>query len=127
MRKVRRQVEAAGTQVAFVHQGTEEEAAPLFQKYGMDDVPRVSDPQAKLYEAFGIRRGTMLQYAGPKAIWRGAWAALIRRHGFGRIIGDHARMAGVFVVHRGRLLRAFRHRTSADRPDYVGLATGRTK
>jgi len=85
---------------------------------------RISDPGAELYEAFGIGRGKLSQYAGPKALWRGALAVLIRRHGFGRVVGDHTRMAGAFVVYKGRILRAFRHQTSADRPDYLALVAG---
>ena len=111
-----------GTQLAFVHMGAEEDARPIFAKYGMEDVHRVSDPEATLYDAFGLRRGAALQYLGPKAIWRGTWTTLFAGHGVGRIVGDHRRMPGVFLIHEGRVVREFRHSSSADRPDYEQVA-----
>ena len=111
-----------GTQLAFVHMGAEEDARPIFAKYGMEDVARVSDPEAQLYDAFGLARGTALQLLGPKVIWRGIGTALHAGHGFGRIIGDPTRMPGVFLLVDGSIVREFRHQTSADRPDYEGLA-----
>ena len=121
MVKSRAEIEATGTQVAFVHLGTEEDALPIFRKYGLEDVARISDPEAKLYDAFGLAKGRASQFMGPKAILRGTWTALFAGHGFGRIIGDHTRMPGVFLLHEGKVLREFRHRSSADRPDYRAL------
>jgi hypothetical protein len=31
-------------------------------------------------------------------------------------------MPGTFLIHNGKILRAYRHETSADRPDYCELA-----
>jgi len=101
--------------------GTEADALPIFGKYGLEDVPRVSDPAATLYDAFALTKGRASQFMGLKGIWRGTWTALFAGHGFGRIIGDHTRMPGVFLLHEGKVLREFRHRSSADRPDYAEL------
>jgi len=104
--------------------GTEEDAEPIFAKYDMADVARVSDPEATLYEAFGLRRGNLSQYVGLKPILRGTWTVLFAGHGVGKIVGDHTRMPGVFLIHRGEVLAEFRHRSSADRPDYAAMVRG---
>jgi hypothetical protein len=44
-------------------------------------------------------------------------------HRIGRVVGDGMQMPGVFLVYRGQIIRSFRHKTIADRPDYVALAS----
>ena len=119
--KSRQDVEAKGTQLAFVHPGTAADAA-VVADYGLAEVPRVDDPRGVLYRAFGLGRGSLAQIAGP-GVWLRGLRALISGHGAGKAGGDVLRMPGVFLVHNGKILKAFRHRTSADRPDYVGLAS----
>lgn len=43
----RQAIEAAGSQLAFVHLGAEEKAKNFFAYYKLDDVPRFSDPDAR--------------------------------------------------------------------------------
>jgi hypothetical protein len=54
-------------------------------------------------------------------VWaRGALCAL--EHGFG--VQDYEmmrRQPGVFLLHGDRVLAEYRHRTPADRPDYLAL------
>jgi hypothetical protein len=35
--------------------------------------------------------------------------------------GDATQMPGVFLLHRGEILKAFKHKTAADRPDYLDM------
>lgn len=116
----RQAIEARGTQVAFVHLGTEEEAKRHVAGSGVEDIPRFSDPTGQLYRQFSLGRGGLRQLLSPK-VWR-RWFSSAWRHGFGRQ-KDSRQMPGVFLVQGGRILREFRHRTPADRPDYVALAT----
>lgn len=103
--------------------GTDEQARALFDRYGLADVERVSDPGQDLYRAFGLRRGRFGQLFHPKVLWRGLVAALFRGHGVGRPVGDALQMPGAFLVRDGEVLRAFRHSTAADAPDYEDLAS----
>jgi hypothetical protein len=98
-----------------------DEAARFFKPYGLDDVPRFSDPNRKLYEAFDLHRGSLWQVMGPGVVWRGI-RAILSGHGVGRPRGDVAQLPGTFVVHHSRIVQAFRNKTSADRPDYAELA-----
>ncbi|MEJ7607605.1 MAG: redoxin domain-containing protein [Bryobacteraceae bacterium] len=48
----RKQVEQSGVQIALVHMGSSAEGGRLSLKYGLDDLPRISDPNRTLYRAF---------------------------------------------------------------------------
>lgn len=125
--KARRQaIEATGTRVAFIHMGSEAEAQPFFARWGDPEIARFSDPEARLYHEFGLRRMTIGELFNPTSwltVWkRGFEAAIIRRFGFGAPVGDPLRMPGAFLLHQGRIVREYRHQTPADRPDYESLA-----
>jgi peroxiredoxin len=121
LQKQRSKIEAAGTSIALVHMISNEEAARFFRPYGLDDVPRFSDPDRRLYQAFDLQRGNLWQLIGPSVFWRGM-KAFFSGHGAGRIRGDVAQLPGTFVVHRGQIVQAFRNKTAADRPKYDEMA-----
>lgn len=111
---------AAGAEIAFVHGGSPEEAAPWFQKYGLSDVMQVSDRGLSHYRAFGLGRTTVHSLIDPQVWTRGAVCAL--SHGFGVQTPEMMRqLPGVFVIRNGEILTEFRHSSPADRPDYVAL------
>ena len=114
-------IESDGTRLAFVHMTTEDRARPLFERYGLGDAARVADPGQDLYRAFGLERGGLMQLAGPGVVFRGI-GGLLRGHGLGRVAGDPLQLPGVFLLRDGRVVRAYRHATAADRPDYEDLA-----
>lgn len=117
----RARIEASGTSIALVHMVSNDEAGRFFQPYGLDDVPRFSDPERRLYEAFELQRGNLWQIIGPRVVWRGM-KAFFSGHGAGRIRGDVAQLPGTFVVHHGQIVQAFRGKTAADRPEYAEMA-----
>ncbi len=114
----RHSIEAGGTRVVLVHMGGEEHAVKYFQHYGLQDLMRISDPNQALYRAFGLGRGNLFSLFGPKVWLRGFQAAILRRHGIGRLVGDGFQMPGVFLVFHGEVLRSYRHQSVADRPLY---------
>lgn len=116
----RTEIRAGGADVAFVHGGTPAEAAPWFTKYGLGDVTVVSDPTLAHYQAFGLGRTDASALVNPTVWTRGAVCAL--SHGFGAQTAVMMRqLPGVFVVQGDRILAEYRHRSPADRPDYVSL------
>jgi peroxiredoxin len=121
LQRQRQQIESAGVSIALVHMINDDEAKRFFKLYGLDDVPRFSDPQRRLYEAFDLHRGTLWEVIGPSVIWRGI-KAMFAGHFAGRIRGDVAQLPGTFVLHRGQIVQAFRNKTSADRPEYAEMA-----
>lgn len=118
----RGEIEADGTRVVFVHMNTPADADRFFAKYGLQSVSRISDPEAKLYRAFGLRRGTIGQLAGWKMFARFIPAGIFAGHGVGPIKADGMRLGGVFLLRDGQIVREFRHQSQADRPDYCSVA-----
>jgi len=121
--QTRAAIEQAGTAIVLAHMYPDDYAESYFAKYGLADVRRISDPDCKLYRQFGLTRGKHHQVAGPKVWWRGFQATILKRHGFGRMIGDVLQMPGAFIVHKGEIIRSFQYETSADRPDYERFAS----
>ena len=122
MRKKRSEIDATGTQLAFVHMASEEQARKFFARFGLDQEHRVSDPERNLYKAFSLQRGRLGQLFGLKVWKRELRDRIMRNYGIGRIIGDSFQLPGVFLIHHSEVLRAFRHDTVADEVDYVGMA-----
>jgi hypothetical protein len=97
------------------------QAARQFARYGLEDIPRISDPERRLYAAFSLKRGSPAQVLGP-AVWLRGLKSLLGGHLPGVPSGDVLQMPGAFLVYQGRVLRAFRHESTAERPDYSELA-----
>ncbi|MEM8680756.1 MAG: SelL-related redox protein, partial [Planctomycetota bacterium] len=112
-----------GVQLAVVHMADGENPAERNRSYDLGDAVHFSDPSGSLYRAFGLQRGSLPQLLGPTVWWRG-FQAFVRGHGVGCLTGDGFQMPGVFLLERGKITRSFKHKTAADRPDYVQLATG---
>lgn len=111
----------SGTAIVLVHMQAERDAAELFKKYHVDDLPRISDPEQKLYQAFEVGRGSLWQVAGPGMWWR-AVTALVSGHLPGVPNADVYQLPGAFLIHNGAIISAFRAQSSADRPDYTQVA-----
>ncbi len=116
----------AAMPAVVVQMGTREQGRRLLDRHGLEDVPVVSDPDRHLYRALELRRGSLGQLFGPRMWWRGLLATF-RGHLVGRLVGDGFQMPGAFVIDRGRVVRAFRHRDAADRPDLVALCRPSTE
>jgi peroxiredoxin len=119
----RERIEAAGAKIVLVHMSSAERGKQLASNYGLDDTFLVSDPDRRLYEAFELRRGNAWQLFGPAVWWRGLVAGIMKGHGVGMLEGDGFQMPGAFLVQGGVILRAFRHSSAGDRPDYCELAS----
>ena len=111
-------IEATGVQLALVHMGTEEQAAPFFASYGLGDVPRFSDPKKQLYKAFGLTQMRLSEFLTPRFWLKGI--VLAQRNGMGLPVGDVFQLAGAFVVFQGRLIQAIRTHRSTELPKLPG-------
>ena len=115
-------IEATGTQVAFVHMSAPEEADPWFERNGIADLVRISDPDKTLYRQFGLEDASLLKLTQPR-VWL-PWfkTAILRGHGVGTAGPNWRQLAGVFLIRSGQIVAEVRHENSAARPDYVELA-----
>lgn len=119
--RLRPSLDAAGTQLAFVHLGTEAEAAEFMKTYGFQDLPRVSDPEMRLYRAFMLRRFRWWQLFDV-GTWIRGWQSLKSGNRQGKAVGDPLQLSGAFLVSGGRILGSFRQNVASDRPDLESLA-----
>jgi hypothetical protein len=108
----------------FVHLGTPEIAQAHFDYYGIGDVERIHDPDARIYQLqlFGLGREHPARHLiNPKVLWSWFIRGDIFRHGIGRIETDAHQMPGVFFLRDAKIARAFRYRNISDQPDYLDL------
>lgn len=120
--KHRKPIEGAHARIVLVHMApSDSDAATFFARYGLGDLQRVADPSQALYRAFELDRATRAQLFSPRTIVRAILATI--RHGAGGREGDVLQMPGAFLVRDGVVVRAHRHATPADRPDYRALAS----
>ena len=112
-----------GVRPVFVHLGTPERAKPYFDYYGLASVERISNPDGSFYRnpIFELGRVSLLQIAFQPAVWKGWLQNAMIKHGIGLIREDASQMPGVFFLRDRAIVRWFRHRTIADRPDYLRL------
>ncbi len=115
-------LEQRGVRPVFVHMGSPERARPFFERVHLGDVERVSDPTTAIYQApvFHLLKTTAVPefFAGRQMVKlakRAVW-----RYGMGSAgKEDPTQLPGVFFVKDRRIVKAFRHKGMADRPDYV--------
>ena len=116
------ELDARGVRPVFVHRGPPEIAKANFDYYGLNEVERVCDPEAAVYQhpVFSLARKSPLYHVSKLAVWLG-WM----KHGIGtgNSQGDIQQMPGVFFLKGPRIVRKFIHRTIADEPDYLGLVS----
>ena len=119
----RRQIEECGTEIVIVHLDRESEVDDkFFEQYGLQDLPRFSDPACRLYRQFGLDLGGFSQLFGLRVWVRALIAGVLQGHGVGAIHGNSFQMPGVYLYHRRQILGGFRHDHASDRPDYLALA-----
>lgn len=121
----RAEIEKNGVRILLVHMLEDEtEARMQVMQFGpgLADVPMISDPEGILYKKFKLRRGTFWQLLGGKVLFRGVVAGMVKGNGLGKEMGDMMQMPGVFVLHKGEILKKYIHRSSADRPKYTKIS-----
>lgn len=119
----RAELERQGIRIVLVHMGDAEALDKLLVEQGLAGVDRIADPDRHLYRAFGLKRGKPTQLFGPKVLWRAIAEGALARHGIGKPSADPSQLPGVFFIDKSMVRRRFRHRTAADRPDYLRFCT----
>lgn len=121
--KIHEQIESKGTKLVLVHMlEDEDQAYEQLEKYGLENVATISDPEEILYKRFKLRKGTLNQLLGVKDLYRGFVAGVLHGHGIGREMGDMMQMPGVFLIYKGQILKSYVHQHSSDKPPYLELA-----
>jgi hypothetical protein len=116
------QIAAQGVRPVVVHMVDDAQAEQHMTRFGLRHIARVSDPEKHLYAAFELRRGTFGQLYGMETWVEGFRAGWLEGHSVGSEVGDNTQMPGIFVIHKGEIIRAFRHTTASARADFCALA-----
>lgn len=118
LRELRSRIEGAGLRIVLVHMSADQSAATFFARYGLSDLLRISDPERKLYQAFGLRRGTVSQLLGLKTWARALVSGALFTHGIGKIEGDSFQMPGSMVLHKGKVVYRHSPESAAEEADF---------
>ncbi len=122
--KLKPEIEAKGTKVILVHMHNKSKAIEELKKYNLQDLDSVSDPESMLYKGFNLKRGTLSQLLGPKIWLRGIYLWLTKGVFISSPDGvDTFQMPGIFLVHKGEIIKQYIHLSAADIPPYLELAT----
>lgn len=110
------------TLLAIVHMGDEADAAALAKRYQLPEAFWFSYPNRDLYRAFDLRLGTLTQLFGLKVWIRAMVQGTLFKYGFGKIRGNGLQLGGTFLIRNGEIVKAYRHATAGDHPDYAEMA-----
>ncbi|MFT4514418.1 MAG: hypothetical protein ACI91B_003127 [Planctomycetota bacterium] len=99
----------------FIHRASVEDGERFFASR-FQTASAISDADGVLFEAFGLRRGTLTQLLGPRAIWR-ALVALLKGNFVGKPTGNEAQMPGAFLVRQREVLWEHRAGHAGEQPD----------
>ncbi|MEZ4985773.1 MAG: SelL-related redox protein [Saprospiraceae bacterium] len=118
-------IEQTGTRVAFVHMTDFETASKYLNRYNLQGIPHISDPECRFYATFGLMKGNANQLFGLQSLIRGFQVGIVKGNGFNfhQQLGDGFQMPGVFILHEGVIKDGFIHKLSHDRPDYKQLVS----
>ena len=121
--KEKRWIEKMGSKIVIVHQSPEEEAKAELEKFGLQDLTRVSDPSCRFYRRFGLESVSATDMLSMKNILRMMDIMMFKRLFQGRTKGDPLQMPGAFLVKNGQIINGYKHEDASDSPDYLRLAT----
>ncbi len=111
-----------GVKVVFVHMSSNEIAENYFEEYNLKGVDHISDESCRLYDAFGLTKGSFTQLYGLKSWIRGVEAVALNKVKIGiQQIGDGLQMPGVFLIVNNTIKESYIHKSVSDRPDYLQL------
>jgi peroxiredoxin len=122
--KILDKIHESGLKPVIVHMSEGDIAEGFFEKYKLNGVAHISDPDLSLYEYFGLSKGTFGQLYGLKTWVRGLKAGIIDGHGGPKLKkgwGDYTQMPGLFILKNCAVKAKFGHKTASDRPDYMAF------
>ncbi|MEM7754491.1 MAG: SelL-related redox protein [Planctomycetota bacterium] len=113
----------AGLGIAVVTMSPPGAMDAIAGRLGLHDASWISDPERVAYRALEVGRGSFGQLFGLQS-WVRGMAATLKGHRVGTLQGDGFQMPGAFVVHDGRVVKAYRHARASDRLDHAEFACG---
>ncbi len=113
--------EKEGIKLVLVHPSDEASGDKYSSQFGLSDIDRISDPDCKLYELFGLVKGSFSQLFGLQTMIRGFQVATKGNLPSLKQVGDGFQMPGIFLIRNGNIRERYIHKNASDRPDYNEL------
>jgi hypothetical protein len=123
--KRRSEWSSKGIQPVVVHMGTIEEGDRMLERFGLKDIPHISDPECRVFRAYQLPRGTLHQLFGWRVWVEGFRTAIWKGYGFGKLAGDGFQLSGAFLIRDGRIVSAAPSRDAADSCPWIPILSGR--
>ena len=117
----RSRIEEAGVRPIVVHLGEPGSLDRLMQKNRLANIPRVSDPEQRLYRALEIPRGGFAQLFGLK-VWIRGFITTLKGHIVDGLKGDGLQLPGTVIIRDGTVIARHEHKTAADRANFARFA-----
>lgn len=117
----RDKIRHAGLVPIVVHMGSAEQAEPMLARFGLSEIGQVCDPDRRLFRTLELPFGTLGQLISFKTFWRALVEGVVYKFGFGSFVGNGLQLSGAFVVKDGRIERAIRHSSPAERTKFETL------
>jgi len=114
----RPKVERKGVRLALVHMGDDDEARAELERYELQYVARVADPERVLHRHFELAEAGALQHFRPTVIGRAIGAA---RHGRGPVVGSGNQLHGAVLLEGDREPRVQRATARGESLDLMAL------
>jgi hypothetical protein len=124
--KRRKEWTAKKIQPIVVHMGSPDEGSAMMARWGLSDIPHISDPECRLFQAYHLPRGTFGQLFGLRVWIEGFRAAILKGYGFGKLVGDGFQMSGACLIRDGRIVSAAPSRDAADSCPWKPLLAAHT-
>ena len=87
----------------------------FFSRYYNYPISHISDPARRLYKAFGLKRGTILQLFGLSTWIKGLYSAFIKGNGQGPIEGDSFQLGGYFVLSNEEIIFSHYNKNASEK------------
>ena len=116
MRQAKKRFDRAGVEVVIVGLGTVEQSEEFRKKF---QVPftLISDHEKELYQAFGLKQMSPMDFFSPSMILKGL-SAMAKGHVMGVPEGDVRQLPGVFIINTdGQIEFSHYAENPADHPD----------
>lgn len=122
MHRSKAQFEDYGFQIILVGLGSFDQAEAFKKKFSLS-FPIICDPEKKLYQTYGLGRGSAVSMASPAFLLKGL-KTLSRGHTPGVPQGDIMQMPGVFLIDTsGNIRYAYYSKDPSDNPTIETLLT----
>ncbi len=107
--------------IILVHMASIKEAEDFFSQSNLKGIEHISDPELKIYNDFGLTKGTFRQLFG-LSTWIRGYDVYQKGISFSaRQIGDSFQMPGIFLLKENQIVASYIHKRASDRPDYNQL------